>query len=231
MTDEPVTVRIPRRWIVAFQLGGAVVGFGAAFIVGPLVGWLLGFVGDAPGLLRLAGSLPLVWAIPVLTIAGLIVGFWLAAQWQEEVGVVTVGPESVTLFRSGTGSLLRAERISGAFTDGKDLIIVDADGNELLRSKTDTVLATRLQSAFEQHDYRWQGTVDPRDEQFIAWIDGDGSLDAEAHGLLRARQRALADKRAGAAEGFRDELAATGIVVRDRDGGQQYRLIGSDRTV
>lgn len=231
MTDEPAVVRIPKRWIVAFHLLGAAAGFGAAFIIGPLVGWLLGFVGDAPGLLRLAGSLPLVWAIPVLTIAGLIAGFLLSAQWQEEVGVVTVGSESVTVYRGGTGSLLKRERIAGAFTDGKDLIIVDADAKEMLRSKTDRILDTRLQTAFEEHGYRWQGTTDPREEAFIAWIDGDGPLDAAAHDLLRSRQRALADKRAGEAESRRDELVEAGIVVRDRDGGQQYRLIDSDRTV
>ncbi|HIY66722.1 MAG TPA: hypothetical protein H9830_10655, partial [Candidatus Agrococcus pullicola] len=116
MTEEPVTVRVPKRWIVAFHLVGAAVGFGAAFIVGPLVGWLLGFVGDAPGLLRLAGSLPLVWAIPLLTIAGLIVGFLLSSQWQEDVGIVTVGAESVTVSRGGRGSLLKRERIAGVFT-------------------------------------------------------------------------------------------------------------------
>ncbi|WP_441316566.1 CysS/YqeB C-terminal domain-containing protein [Gordonia paraffinivorans] len=43
---------------------------------------------------------------------------------------------------------------------------------------------------------------------------------------MRARQRALADKRPGAAEDARDELRNLGIAVRDRHGAQQYRVIG-----
>lgn len=43
--------------------------------------------------------------------------------------------------------------------------------------------------------------------------------------LLRTRQRALTDKRMGAADDARDELRSLGVVVRDRDHKQQYREI------
>ena len=71
MAENTVNVSIPRRWIVGMHAAGALLGFGAAFVIGPLVTWLLGLAGDAPGPLRLAAGLPLVWAIPVLTLAGL----------------------------------------------------------------------------------------------------------------------------------------------------------------
>lgn len=74
MAENSINVSIPRRWIVGMHVSGALLGFGAAFVIGPLVTWLLGFAGDAPGPLRLAAGLPLVWAIPVLTLVGLGVG-------------------------------------------------------------------------------------------------------------------------------------------------------------
>lgn len=74
-------------------LAGAALGFGAAFVIGPVVTWLLGLVGDAPGPLRLAAALPLEWSVPVLTLAGLCVGIWLAHEWQKENGSLTVASE------------------------------------------------------------------------------------------------------------------------------------------
>lgn len=76
MTENETTITIPRRWIVGFCVAGAVVGFGAALAVGPFVEWLLSLAGDAPGPLRIAARLPLVWAIPVFTLLGSAVGFW-----------------------------------------------------------------------------------------------------------------------------------------------------------
>lgn len=58
MAENSINVSIPRRWIVGMHVSGALLGFGAAFVIGPLVTWLLGFAGDAPGPLRLAAGLP-----------------------------------------------------------------------------------------------------------------------------------------------------------------------------
>ncbi|MGI5996377.1 MAG: YqeB family protein [Saccharomonospora viridis] len=226
MAENTVNVSIPRRWIVGMHAAGALLGFGAAFVIGPLVTWLLGLAGDAPGPLRLAAGLPLVWAIPVLTLAGLGVGFWFAKEWQKENGTITITPEGVTVHRAGSNRYVARERIGGVFTDGRDLIVTDSATNELLRVNTDKVLVDRLRDAFERFDYPWQGTRDPHDHAFATWVDGSGLLDARTHDLLRARQRALADKRPGAAEDARDELRNLGIAVRDRHGAQQYRVIG-----
>lgn len=58
MTENHVAIAIPTRWIVGVRIAGAVLGFGAAFVIGPIVNWLLGLAGDAPGPLRLAAGLP-----------------------------------------------------------------------------------------------------------------------------------------------------------------------------
>lgn len=225
MAENSINVSIPRRWIVGIHVSGAVLGFGAAFVIGPLVTWLLGFVGDAPGPLRLAAGLPLVWAIPVLTLVGLGVGAWFSRVWQKENGTIAITSEGVTVHRAGSSRHVARGRIGGVFTDSRDLVVIDSASNELLRVPTDKVLVHRLHAAFEHFAYPWQGTRDPRDHTFETWIDGSGSLDDRAHDLLRTRQRALADKRPGAAEDARDELRDLGIAVRDRHDTQQYRAI------
>ncbi|TYQ14523.1 UNVERIFIED_ORG: hypothetical protein L601_000100002600 [Gordonia westfalica J30] len=224
MAEDTVSVSIPRRWVIGTQLGGAVLGCGAAFVVGPLVTWLLGLAGDAPGPLRLAAGLPLVWAIPVLTLAGVGVGFWVAREWQKENGTITITREGVTVRRAGSNRHVTRERICAVFTDGRELILTDSATNELLRVKTDKVLVDRLRDAFERLDYSWHGTQDPYDHAFATWVDGSDQLGPHIHGLLRARQRALVDELPGAAENARDELRNLGIAVRDRHGAQQYRI-------
>lgn len=229
MAENHVAIAIPTRWIVGVRIASAVLGFGAAFVIGPIVDWLLGLAGDAPGPLRLAAGLPLVWAIPVLTIAGVGLGFWITREWQRENGIITVSPEGVTVQRGGTGSHVARDRIHEVFSDGRDLILADKQTSELLRVKTDRILLTRLCQAFEGLGYPWQGTTDPHEHAFETWVDGNGQLNGRAQDLLRARQRALADKRSGAAEDVRDDLRDLGIVVRDRNDAQQYRVVPDHR--
>lgn len=88
-------------------------------------------------------------------------------------------------------------------------------------------LDSRAGPAFAEFDYPWAGTKDPREAAFTAWIDRSAELDDSVHALLRARRRALTDKRWGEAEAVREDLAARGVVVRDRGAKQQYRLLRS----
>jgi len=229
VTENHVAIAIPTRWIVGVRIAGAVLGFGAAFVIGPIVNWLLGLAGDAPGPLRLAAGLPLMWAIPALTIAGLGLGFWITREWQKENGIITVSPDGVTVQRGGAGSHVARDRIDEVFSDGRDLILVDEHTNELLRAKTDKMLLPRLRQAFVGFGYHWQGTTDPHEHAFETWVDGNGQLSDRVQDLLRARQRALADKRSGAAEDARDDLRDLGIVVRDRNDAQQYRVVPDQR--
>lgn len=225
MTEEETTITIPRPWIVGFCAVGAAVGLGAAFVVGPLVEWLISTADGAPGALRIAARLPLAWAIPVLTLAGAAVGFWITREWRREVGVVKVSASGITIENGRSRQHIDRQRIGGIFTDGKDLVVTDPQTNELSRSKTDAVLAKRQQHAFKGLGYPWLGTSDPYESAWLTWTDGGNSVDARVDNLLRTRQRALTDKRLGAADDARDELRSLGVVVRDRDHTQQYREI------
>lgn len=220
---DAVTVRLPQSWQWAMILAGAALGAGAAFAVGPLADWMMSLFDGAPGPLKLAAALPLVWAVPVLGVVGGGVGLLLAATWQGENPVVEVGADSVVVHDATGSRHVERARIAQVFTDGRELVIRDEDGREHIRTRVDSGLAGRLRSAFEQHGYAWRGTADPHEAEYTAWVDNAPALDERTHALLRTRQRALADDRIGAADEARDELRALGINVRDRDKAQQYR--------
>lgn len=228
MTEKHVSVTIPISWMAGFVVVGAAAGLGASFVIGPLVNWLLELIGDAPGPLRVAAALPPEVVIPVLCFAGMCFGIVAAREWRKDVGVTTISTDGVTVQRGAAGQHVDREQISGVFVDGHDLVLVDHQTRELLRSKSDPTLAGRLQHGFERFDYPWQGGTDPHESEYVTWIDGKGPVDARAHALLRARQRALADAQLGAAQNARDELRALGISVRDRDHAQQYRATALD---
>ncbi|MFE7112876.1 hypothetical protein ACFU98_38605 [Streptomyces sp. NPDC057575] len=223
--EPPVTVRLPEAWLWAVILGGAALGLGAAFAVGPLADWMTSLFDSAPGPLRLAAALPLMWAVPVLTLCGSVAGAWLAGTWRKENPVIEVGADSVVVHDATGGRHVERARIAEVFTDGRELVLRDTDGTEHVRTRVDSGLTGRLQSAFEQQRYPWRGTVDPHETEYTAWVDNGPGLDEHAHTLLRMRQRALTDDRTGAADEARDELRTLGISVRDRGKTQQYRKV------
>jgi hypothetical protein len=224
--EPSVTVRLPDMWLWAVVLVGAALGLGLAFAVGPLADWMIGRFDGAPGPLRLAAALPLGWAVPVLTLCGGLAGAWVANTWREENPVVEVGPDSVVVRdATGGGRHIERARIAEVFTDGRDLVLRDADGREHVRTRVDSGLTERLRSAFERQGYPWHGTADPHEADYTVWVDNGPGLDERAHTLLRTRQRALADNRTGTADEARDELRTLGISVRDRGKAQQYRKV------
>ncbi|MFE5659937.1 hypothetical protein ACFQ9H_27510 [Streptomyces sp. NPDC056517] len=223
--EPPVTVRLPQAWLWAVILIGAVLGVGAAFAVGPIADWMIRLFDGAPGPLKLAAALPLVWAVPALTLVGALAGAWVAGVWRAENPVVEVGADSIVVHDGGGGRHVERAQLAEAFTDGRDLVLRGADGGEHVRTRVDSGLAERLRSAFEQHGYPWRGTVDPHESTYTVWVDNAPDLDERTHALLRKRQRAIADDRTGAADGAREELQARGISVRDRGKAQQYRKV------
>lgn len=220
---ESVTVQIPRAWRWALVLIGVALGVGAAFAVRPVVAGLVGLVGGAPGPLRLVAAMPLAWGVPVLAVVGAIVGAWAGHAWQKETVVVTVEADAVVVAHAGERVHSRRNQIAAVFTDGHDLVLLDAAGRPLVRAKADDMLTGRLRAAFERYGYPWRGTSDPYESDYTVWVDRSPDLDEPIHALLRTRHRALADKRPGEAAQALDALQAQGLVVRDRGGTQQYR--------
>lgn len=225
MSHPSITVTIDSKLSPAFTIAGAVIGFLVSLAVGPVVSWLLELIDTAPAPLRLVDKLPLVWAMPLLTLLGALGGWIIFSIWNEEVGRVVVDQESVRLESKKSSSVLTHDEIAEVFLDKDELVIVDDRSQEISRTASDGGLAKNLAHAFSTFGYHWAGTKDPREEAFTDWVDRSTGLDDSAHTLLRARRRALADGKAGEAESLRDELADRGVVVRDRSDKQQYRLL------
>ncbi|WP_150460214.1 YqeB family protein [Nesterenkonia ebinurensis] len=225
MSEQSITVTLDSKLMPAFAVAGAVLGAATAFLVGPVVSWLLDRVDSAPGPLRLIDQLPLVWSVPLLTVFGAVGGWIVFSLWNDEVGRVVVDEEKVRIdTKTGSAEFTRDE-VSQVFLDKDEMVLTDAVSRELSRTGSDSGLAGRLAEAFTAFGYPWQGAKDPRDSAFVEWVDRSGALDESVHTLLRARRRAFADGRAGEAESLREQLAAQGVVVRDRGDKQQYRRI------
>jgi hypothetical protein len=219
------TITLDRRLTTVFITVGAAAGLALALIAGPVTAWLLDRLDSAPVFLRIIVEFPLAVTLPVLTVIGAVAGWFVFAVWEGEVGSVTLDDDGVLITQEKAATRFTREEVAEAFLDREELVLVDADSRELSRTPSDAGLHARLCAAFEARDIPWRGAVDPREDSFLPWIDRDCTLAAQDHDLLRARQRALSDQRAGEAAALRDQLRDRGLVVRDRDEAQQVRRI------
>ncbi|ONI86663.1 hypothetical protein ALI22I_23815 [Saccharothrix sp. ALI-22-I] len=226
---DAVTVRMSAIWLWLLRAGGTALGCGAAFATAPLANWLLELTGSAPAPLRIAAQLPTAWAVPVLTLLGAATGTWLASTALRQSPVVTVHRDHIAVHEDGSALHLRRDRTGAVFTDGRDLVVLDHDTDELARVRATDLPTGGLREAFVRFGYPWRGTADPHEAQFTRWVDGTPDLDEAAHTLLRVRHRALVDKKAGAAADALDGLRARGIAVRDRGGGSSIAGVHENR--
>lgn len=226
--NDTTVVRIPARYTAVFTVGGALAGLALAFLVGPVVGWLVGLVGDAPGPLELLAEVPLGWAVPLLMLVGAVAGFLIVANWIDRAGTIDVNDAGVTVHSKEADRYIpkaKTDRIFAEKAGEYDLVILDAQTRELFRGKVEAEMLPGLREALQRRGYPSLETADPFGEQFSTWVEGDGRLDQTSENLLCSRRRALADNRNGEAEDALEKLHRAGIMVRDRDGRQQYRRL------
>lgn len=228
MKADAHLVQIDRRFRKYFVGAGAAIGALAAFIVGPAVSWLLERFDTAPLFLRIPAELPRPVAIVVLGAVGIIAGFVLFAVWDRSVGTIRVNHDAIVIAHGANAVRLERRLVSEIFLDKDELVVLDHAAVEISRTSSDSAVASELGQALTEFGYPWAGTTDPRDAQFVTWIDHSEDLEEATHALLRARARALTDGRNGTAADARDDLARRGIAVRDRGGAQQYR-VAADR--
>lgn len=197
--------------------------------LGAGAGWLLvrisGWVADERwvpfrGVFRLLDR----YASPPVTVAtvaaGAVAGLVLAYLGHQDKVAVTVADDGVEVRRGDRTQRVERGRVAAAFTDGKQLVLQDAAGAELVREKTD-LPAAELAAAFGGRGYPWR-EADPYAGDFRLWVEGLPDLPPGADPLLRARAKVLG-KRDEAAE-LRGELARIGLVVRDERKRQYVRV-------
>lgn len=219
----PTVVRHSRWWYVsfwtAFPTAGAVLGLLASWVPAWIAG--LPWAPYQEVLARLAevGGPRVTIG---LVLAGVLAGGALALMAHNHDVMVTVTNGTVDLCRRGTAIRTAGVEVAGVFVDGKQLVLLGHRRQELARERTD-LGSGALQAAFEPHGYRWHAD-DPYEQDFERWVDGIPALGAHANAILRARQEALERNDESDARELRVEAARLGVVVRDRNGRQQWRL-------
>lgn len=221
-----VTLRMSNGVLWCLRVAATAAGVAIGFLVKPFTQWLVDLFDSAPGPLRAAAALPTEVAVPVLTVVGILVGLWLSHVALAESLKLTVTTQHVRLDQNGVERHVPRERIAEVYLDAKkDLVLLDERTTELARNKSTDLRAADIEQAFTDLRYPWRGTSDPYETSFQSWVDGHPTLDDTRNQLLRNRARALTDKKTGAVAELAEQLQGVGVVVRDRDGTQQYRLV------
>jgi hypothetical protein len=163
-------------------------------------------------------SVPDQIALPVLIGIGLVAGVIFGLYALRDELPIMVDDYRVRLQRGDADRRLDRTAIADVFLDGKDLVMLGHDSNELARENID-----RPAEAFRKHGYPWRDEGDPRAGQFRLWSEAAQGLPAAARPMLSMRARALKEKKAADAADLRAELINLGV-VRDEGGKQYWRL-------
>ena len=214
----------PRWGQALYVLVPAVIGAGLGWALMVLVDLLLGLPWiPFRGPLSLIDSVPDQIAVPVLIGLGLLAGVIFGLYALHEELTITVDDHRVRLQRGDADRRLDRTAVADVFLDGKDLVLLGHDSNELARERTDRP-AARLADAFTRHGYPWRAEGDPRAGDFRLWSETAHGLPAAARAMLSMRARALKEKKKEDAADLRRELVNIGVVVRDEGGKQYWRL-------
>lgn len=219
------TVVSEPAWALGLMwVGLPLAGAGAGWLLQALAGWLA----DLPwvpfkGLIELIASVadnePAATVVSLA--AGGVVGLVLAFIGAMEMLVVRVSDGEVTLRRGDKTQTVNRIAVRAVFVDGKQLVLVGRDAEELAREGFD-LGADRMRDAFLAHGFPWVES-DPYRDEFRRWVPDDPELPGSAGALLKARAKALEKGDSSDVAELRGELAKLGVVVRDEDKRQYWR--------
>ncbi|PWR07524.1 hypothetical protein DKT68_18670 [Micromonospora acroterricola] len=205
--------------------GFPLLGAGAGGLLALVAGWVAGLPwAPVQWLFNLLDRLPEHQAIAGTAAVGALAGLVLAGVGAAERLAVTVDAAQVRLRRAGEDRHVTRAETRVVFVDGGDLVLLDADGAELIRESTD-LPGTRLAAAFRTHGWGW-ADGDPHRSAYRLWVPDLPGLPAGADALLRARERAVQRDRRDDARELRRELGRIGVVLRDEGKRQYWRLTG-----
>ncbi|HET6747878.1 MAG TPA: hypothetical protein VFL71_01340 [Actinomycetes bacterium] len=201
-------------------------------LIGAAAGWLLKSLAEwATSLpwVPFQGPLELVASVPdpqatigslALGVAG---GLVVAVLAEQDYVRVTVEDDQLTVTRGGSSRRVPRASVEAVFLDGKQLVLLGHETDELVREGGDLPDAERLQAAFRAHGYPWVPGGDPHKDEYRRWVEDLPDLPAGADAVLKARARALDRGDKEDAAQLRQELGKLGIVVRDEGKRQFWR--------
>lgn len=202
-------------------------------LAGGAVGWVLTLIAEwyvglpaAPmqGPVELLTNLSAVPRTAVAVGLGLAVGLVCALFVMSALLTVTVDRRGIATERGDDEQRAEAADIASVFVERKRMAVLGHRGEELIAVEFDLDRG-KLRAAVERHGYRWLDE-DPFAGAYRRWVPDAEELPAGANSVLKARQGALKDSKGDDAAEFRTELAKLGVVVRDEDEKQYWRLVG-----
>jgi hypothetical protein len=201
-------------------------------LIGAAAGWLLKSLAEwATSLpwVPFQGPLELVASVPdpqatigslALGVAG---GLVVAVLAEQDYVRVTVEDDQLTVTRGGSSRRVPRASVEAVFLDGKQLVLLGHETDEVVREGGDLPDAERLQAAFRAHGYPWVPGGDPHKDEYRRGVEDLPDLPAGADAVLKARARALDRGDKEDAAQLRLELGKLGIVVRDEGKRQFWR--------
>ncbi|MFJ8717696.1 hypothetical protein ACIRD9_31750 [Streptomyces violaceus] len=157
--------------------------------------------------------------VAVGALGGLLLGFTAV----HESLSVSISATHLTLTIRETTREFTREEIAVLFRDGKHLVVLAPDSRELAREHCGLPWS-RLTDTLAAHGYSW-AEEDPYRAEFRRWVPGTPGLPEGADALLRARAQARkSEDDAEDARELRGELLRLGVVVRDEEKRQYWRL-------
>ncbi|MEU4550708.1 YqeB family protein [Micromonospora violae] len=203
--------------------GFPLLGAGAGWLLAATTGWLARLPWVPFGFLfEWLDRLPEPQATGGTIAVGVVVGLVIAGTGTAERLIVTVDAAQVRLRRSDENRTVARVDTRVVLLADKHLVLLDADGAELVREPTD-LPAAHLAAAFRAHGWGWADD-DPHRSAYRLWVPDLPGLPAGADALLRARDRAIQRDRRDDARELRRELGLIGVVLRDEDKRQYWRL-------
>ena len=218
----------------AWRFGAYGIGFpviGAGVLVG--IFWLLKLLGR--WLLSIDGgpmhkpatflnALPEPGVTIGIAAVGAIIGLVLVFIAKHESLTITFTGDRVVFTAEGQSQEFAKDDIEGAFREGKEVVLLGRRTEELTQHASDLKTAS-IADAFTSHGYRWFDS-DPYGNEFERWVPDTPGTSDRANALLKARGEILAGKSPSKTE-LRElltELSALGVVVRDRNKRQYWRM-------
>lgn len=201
-------------------------------LIGAAAGWLLKSLAEwATSLpwVPFQGPLELVASVPdpqatigslALGVAG---GLVVAVLAEQDYVRVTVEDDQLTVTRGGSSRRVPRASVEAVFLDGKQLVLLGHETDELVREGGDLPDAERLEAAFRAHGYPWVPGGDPHKDEYRRWVEDLPDLPAGADAVLKARARALDRGDKEDAAQLRLELGKLGLVVRNEGKRQFWR--------
>ncbi|HLS14187.1 MAG TPA: hypothetical protein VK095_06705 [Beutenbergiaceae bacterium] len=146
--DHSETVVSNQPLLMVLYLVLPVLGGGVGYALMRLSDWLLSLPWlPYQGALEWVQSLPQPGVMIALVVLGGLAGLWLAAEISRSQMTVAVGDHAVELRRGADRQQLTRAQVHRVFTDGSDLVLHGAGGQELARERQDLKPA-RLHRAF-----------------------------------------------------------------------------------